>query len=296
MNSTAAIVQPDFFIGNVADLPSLRDDLDIMSSPFFSLEKGRKTPLEWHGELNGAKTKVVVTGADYGIANQYDNDPLLYIRSGIIDARNRGKTPGRVVRFPVYDLLKATKRGTSGRSYQAFGETLQRLKATSIITNVSKDGWTKDRGVSWIDSYEFVTKETKNGPMMAGCEIELSEWTFAMMVDTKRAISIDPAYFDLTSALERKLYGIVRRQCGNQPMWCIGMAKLKEWCGSSSEDRMFRFAINKIIARQPIPGYHLELTDRAPPMNGRPVLLPSTATGKRLNIFVARPTHRLIGV
>lgn len=292
--------QPDLFHPrSLQDLPSLRDDLDLMSHPFFALEKGRTEPMEFNGMVGTTKTHVKITGSDYGIANQWDNDILIYLRAGVIDAINAGHTPSRRMRFAVYDCLRATKRGISGRSYERFGQALQRLKATSIITNVSQAGWTSDRGVSWIDSYEFVTRETARGNMMAACEIEVSEWAFKMMTDVKRALTVDPAYFDITGALERKLYGIARKFCGNQRGWSVGLEKLRDICGSTRPVYRFRKEIHEISERQTIPGYSIELSERPADIGGVRssdirLVTPATNTLKNMKFVVVRPRYKLI--
>lgn len=294
-----APIQPDLFLTrSLSGISSLRDDVDIMSHPFLALEKGRTKPMEFETREGAMRARIRVTGADYGIASQWDNDPLIYLRTAVIAAINAGEPVNRRMRFPVYDFLKTTKRGTSGRSYEHFNGTLQRLKATSIITNISNNGWTKDLGVSWIDSYEFITKPTSKGDIMAGCEVLVSEWAFAMMTDAKRALTVDPAYFDLSGALERKLYGIVRKHCGNQRVWWIGVEKLRDLCGSTREVYKFRHELRKIVERQSIPGYVLELSDRTPDIGGvkLPPALVSPPATSRMNFLVVRPAVKLIGM
>lgn len=291
------VKQPDLFQPrSVAELPNLRDDLDLMSHPFFALEKGRTEPMEFNGLIGAVKTHVKITGSDYGIANQWDNDILLFIRTGVVAAINRGEEVSPRIRFPVFDCLIATKRGTSGRAYEEFRNALHRLKATSIITNAGKDGWTADKGVSWIDSYEFIQRETARGSVMAACEIVVSEWAFSMMTDVKRALTIDPAYFEMSGALERKLYGIVRKFCGNQSVWFIGLEKLRDLSGSTRDLRRFRYDVKKIIERQPIVGYVIELSATPPITSGFKDISLVKSKPRGLDYLVVRPTSRLVSV
>ena len=45
---------------------------------------------------------------------------------------------------------------------------------------------------------------------MQGLEITLNDWTFRALVKDRRVLAINPAYFDLTGGLERRLYEIAR--------------------------------------------------------------------------------------
>lgn len=301
MTQVAKKDQPDLFHGQaISDLSAYREDVDLMSHPFFSLEKGRTEPMILDAEIRTAgsntpvRTFAKITGADYGIASVWDNDVMIYLRTLVAYAMNRGEPVSRRMRFHVHDLLKATRRGTGKASYDGLRAALMRLQATSIVTNVSADGWQKDRGASWIDSFEFITRTTASGKVvMAACEVVVSEWAFAMMSRANRMLAIDQAYFDITGGLERRLYGIIRKHLGQQPAFHIGLERLRELCGSTREMRKFRYDIRKIVDRQSIPGFTLELTNDHRP----PAIAAASGTSVRVlkrEYLVARPTIAIL--
>ena len=63
----------------------------------------------------------------------------------------------------------------------------------------------------------MVTKENKaDNRVMQGLEITLNDWTFRPLVKDRRVLAINPAHFDLTGGLERRLYEIARKHVGRQ--------------------------------------------------------------------------------
>jgi plasmid replication initiation protein len=94
---------------------------------------------------------------------------------------------------------------------------------------------------------------------MASCEVVVSEWLFGLFVNSRRALAIDSAYFDLQGGLERKLYGILRKHLGNQSIWQIGLDTLKDLCGVRRDLRRFTYDLKKIVERG-LPGFDLEIT------------------------------------
>ena len=60
--------------------------------------------------------------------------------------------------------------------------------------------------------------------------------------------------------MERRLYEIGRKHCGNQKKWHIGLAKLQEKTGSNAPLKKFRLNIRRIITDDHMPFYRMELT------------------------------------
>ena len=56
-------------------------------------------------------------------------------------------------------------------------------------------------------------------------------------------------YFRLKTPLERAVYQVVRKHCGEQRMWNIGLAKLQNKVGSRDTLRNFRGNLKKLAAR-----------------------------------------------
>lgn len=262
MARALATAQDDLFVGRTIheQLPSFRDDLDIMSLPFFSIEKKRSQPLEYERQTAGKRTYIRVSPGEFGLATIWDNDLLIYIRTLIIDALNREQPVGKRVRFHVHDYLRSTGRTTSGREYEAFKASLMRLKTTTVMTNITTTDRSEDQAFGWIESYKFTKQTRKTGDeIMASCEVVVSDWLFTLMTSHRRALALDPVYFGLTGGLARKLYTIVRKHLGEQANWAISVENLRDLCGVRRAVSQFRYDLAKIVA-EGLPGFHLELT------------------------------------
>ena len=281
--------QADLFVAKQLDAPSLRDDIDIMSLPFFSIEKTpRREPIEFERTVGDRRQYIRVSPGEYGLATIWDNDIILYLRTQIIGALNRDQEVSKRISFHVHDCLVATGRRTGGREYQLFIEALTRLKTTSVLTNISTSDEIADEGFGWIESFKIKRRRTPaGGDVMAACEVVISDWLFGLFQNSRRALAIDSAYFDLQGGLERKLYGIVRRHLGNQQSWQIGIDNLKDLCGVRRDVRRFTYDLKKIVERG-LPGFDLEITKD---LRGLRLVEPAR-TSKR-SYLVARPRRAL---
>lgn len=110
-----------------------------------------------------------------------------------------------------------------------------------------------------IESYEIVeSSRVKN--RMIRLEITLSDWFYHSILG-KEVLTINRDYFRLGKALERRLYEIARKHCGQGSEWKIGLEKLKEKTGSTSPLKKFRFFIREIEKQNHLPDYTISLSD-----------------------------------
>jgi len=73
-------------------------------------------------------------------------------------------------------------------------------------------------------------------------------------------LSIDPAYFELTSGIERWLYRVVRKHGGKQKTgWSFTFRQLYEKSGSVARFSDFAIDIRRITERQSLPEYWLSV-------------------------------------
>jgi len=253
--------QIELFVATQLDVVSLRDDIDIMSLPFFSIEKTpRHDPIEFERTIGDRRQYIRVSPGEFGLATIWDNDIILYLRTQIIEALNRDREVSKKISFHIHDCLVATGRRTGGREYELFKEALTRLKTTTVLTNISTTEEIADEGFGWLESFKIKRRRTAGGAeVMASCEVVVSDWLFGLFVNSRRALAIDSAYFDLQGGLERKLYGILRKHLGQQPMWQIGVDTLKDLCGVRRDLRRFTYDLKKIVERG-LPGFELEIT------------------------------------
>ena len=208
----------DFFVCDIFDsLPGFRDDRASMEHPIFSLStKPDLRTLEY--KHNGNTVRIIPS--TMGLATIHDKDILLYVVSYLRAAMKEGHEVSQTVRLTAHDLLVSTNRATGGIEYKRLEDGLNRLRGTTINTNIKTNGKRTREGFGLIESWKIVEKSPDNDRMVA-LEIKLSDWLFNSVV-ADELLSINPRYFRLRKPLERRLYEIGRKHCGEQEGWSIG--------------------------------------------------------------------------
>lgn len=98
---------------------------------------------------------------------------------------------------------------------------------------------------------------------MQEVEITLSDWLFnAIEAKGNDLLTISPGYFRLRKPLERRLYELARKHCGQQPKWHIGLEKLRLKAGSTSKLFEFRRMVAAIVAADEAHGHFPDYTIR----------------------------------
>jgi plasmid replication initiation protein len=241
----------DFFIAEILDW-ALKGDRHSMEHPMFSLSKTPDRHIR-HYEHNGIS--VTIAPSAYGLANIWDKDILLYCISVLMEGINQGREISRTVRLTAYNLLITTNRTTGGRSYDELKSALERLRGTSITTNISTNGTRQTRGFGLIDNWEIVERSQTNGRMLA-VEITLNKWLYNAVLACE-VLTLNRDYFRLSGGLERRLYEIARKHCGNQAKWKIGMELLHKKSGSRATLIKFREIVKRVVAANCLPDYRL---------------------------------------
>jgi plasmid replication initiation protein len=165
--------------------------------------------------------------------------------------------PSRRLWIVPYQFLVATKRlnpNTKGnRAYLRFKDCLRRLQGTTIETTIKAGGRQITKAWSWIDSWEVHEEDGK----AVGVEIVLSEWFFRRVVDDRSVLAIHTDYFLLTGGIERWLYRIARKHCGNNESgWSFTLHKLYEKYPPGREFRKFKHDLKVIVKLDCLPEYH----------------------------------------
>lgn len=193
------------------------------------------------------------------MASIYDADVLIWAASIITEhlQKRNNEPPPQQIRFQPYDLLKSIRRGTSGRDYLELKAAFDRLRTTSIKTNIRVPGRRKEAAFHWLDSWTDDIDE-KTGESR-GMTLTLSKWLYDGLVQEGGVLSLHPDYFLLTGGLERWLYRVVRKHAGHQrPGWLCTIPTLYDKSGSESPLRRFRFEMKKLCEEDQLPEYHLE--------------------------------------
>ncbi|MBG6243573.1 MAG: RepB family plasmid replication initiator protein, partial [Candidatus Symbiopectobacterium sp. Dall1.0] len=231
----------EFFIADEVEIESFRDEMASMEHPFFALKGGdTKTRIYKNGNAT-----VIVESTSSGMATIFDKDVWIYAISKLQESMNKGEQISRVIAFTPYDFFITTNRDNGGRNYELLEKALSRLKGTVIKTNVvySED---KQETISFglIDSWRIV--EDKKGKLDIGMiEVTLPDWLYQAL-HKKKMLKISPDYFRIRKAIDRRLYEIARKHCGNQGEFTISLEKLHLKTGSTALLKMFRHNIKQL--------------------------------------------------
>ncbi|PTM75282.1 plasmid replication initiation protein [Cereibacter johrii] len=240
----------DFFICDILDaLP--KDDMASMEHPVFSLATRPDLRVLDYAH-NGVR--ITVTPSVRGLATLFDKDILIYCVSQLMAALNAGRAISRTLHLTAHDLMTATHRETSGDGYQRLREAFERLAGTRITTNMEVGGREITTGFGLIESWQIVRRS--RGGRMVQVMVTLSEWLFQAVL-TKSVLTLSRDYFRLRKPLERRIYELARKHCGQQPEWRVSIATLAKKSGSASPLRVFRKMIRDMIAADSLPGYSL---------------------------------------
>jgi plasmid replication initiation protein len=222
-----------------------------MEHPLFALKAGDRRIRRYERNGNSVEVK---PGPD-GCATIHDKDLWIYCISQLVEAMNRGRNDiSRTVRFTAYDFLVTTNRQTSGEGYKLMGDALSRLRSTTIETNIETGGQRERRGFGLIDAWRVVEEGPNN--RMVAVEATLPDWLWRS-VKARHVLTLSRDYFRIRKPLNRRIYELVRKHCGNQPSWRVSLCVLHEKTGSASSLNEFRRAVRELAAANDLPDYRL---------------------------------------
>jgi plasmid replication initiation protein len=248
--------QKDFFILDISDVVP-KDDLASMEHPLFSLAtKPDMRHLEYRS--GSKRLKIIPSGA--GLPTVFDKDVLIFCVSQLMHRKNRGEPIGNKVRFSARELMIATNRKTGGVEYQRLEQAFQRLIGTTFQTDIETGNRRETRFFSLIESGSGFVMQGVGKWRLDYCEVILSDW-FMRALENNEVVTISQDYFRLRRPLERRIYEIARKHCGNQPKWHIGLSNLQAKTGSNAPLKKFRLNIRQIIQGDHLPFYQIELND-----------------------------------
>jgi len=239
----------DFFIADILDAVP-KSDMGSMENPLFSLSK-KPDMAERHYEHNGNTLTVIPSGR--GMATIWDKDILIYCVSQLVAGMEREREPSQTIRITAYDLLISTNRHTGGKNYEQLEDALNRLRGTTINTNIVTDGKADKRGFGLIENWRVLEREDER---MVAVEIKLSDWLYRAAIG-REVLSINHDYFRLRGGLERRIYELARKHCGKQARWRIGIDLLHKKSGSRSAVKRFRHEIKRIATSNIMPDYRI---------------------------------------
>ena len=245
--------QPDLFSIDITGI-SVKDTQQHLEHPFFVLSTKPDTATRKYEDPLGNSIEVIPSSL--GMPTILDKDVLIYAISHIVHRRNRGEPVSRRVVIYSADMLRFANRCQSGRDYAALERSLRRLAGCLVQTNVRTGNTVHTKIFSLLESADIQRKHIIRGRLMH-CEITLSEWLWRA-IEANEILTLHPDYFRLRRPLERRLYELARKHCGQQPSWSISLARLYQKCAVQSPLRTFRMQIRRIAAADVLPGYTIE--------------------------------------
>lgn len=245
--------QQDFFVVDVFDAIALKGDLASLEHPLFALKAGDTK--DRHYAYKGITIDIKPNSA--GMATIHDKDIWIYCISHLVAAKNRGEKISRKVHFTAYDFLVSTNRETGGRNYKLLKETFDRLAGTRIITNITTGGIQERRNFGLLDEVKIIYKDEQDttSPMIS-VEVTLPEWLYRS-IESGSIKTLSPDYFRIRKPLDRRIYELCAKHCGNQKKWSVSLAVLHQKSGSTANIREFRRAVKSLADSHQMPDYSL---------------------------------------
>lgn len=241
-----------------------REDLHSLEFPLFSLQKGKDTRVRVY---RNEEQIVRIIPSVVGAANIFDKDVLVYAATQICKAADADLPVSRRIRFKVRDFLIYTGRSTGGASYSRIVDSCRRLKGTLVETNfdASRPGANEAgihdtlHGYGLIVDYKVI-RHTANRNGALEVELILSTWTFDSLIN-RRVLTIHPGYFGLAQGLDRRLYDLAKKHCGDKLWFKIGLDKLYAKSGSAQARKYFRRDVLAAMVADRMPEFHIAVDD-----------------------------------
>ena len=267
-------VPENFFLIDLAAVTP-KELVPHLENPFFGLAKQpRRPPGGKHRWENERGEYLELEGSvEYGLPTIFDQDFVIYAASVILAERRKlERLPGAkgharydavprkgaengVITFSAADFADFTRRslgsGVGGRTYEQIEDGLNRITRVNIATNIEAAGYVATEIFGMVDRTTIVRRKTlrpsQEGALL-GCKIRLSEWMMAA-IDGGHVLPLHPDYFRLRRPLDRRIYQIVRKHCGDKASWEIGLPKLYGKSGSVTRLAQFRHQVKDFAAR-----------------------------------------------
>jgi plasmid replication initiation protein len=246
----------DFFVLDVMDVAP-RSDMATMEHPIFSLSTKPETRTLSY-DHNGAKIQIIPSST--GLPTIHDKDLLIYCISRLVHAKNAGHAISPSVRLTTHDMLVQTNRPTNNLGYERLLPTLNRLRGVVINTTIQTGQTTSTRGFGLIDEFEYNRKGSMFADRLRFLEVKLSDWLFRA-IDACEVLPISRDYFRLRRPVDRRLYELARKHCGQQPSWRVSLDVLQKKTGSSAPRKKFAFMLRSVVTSGHLPDYGVTMDD-----------------------------------
>lgn len=261
----------DLFIKDLIDY-SPKDDRSLMERPFFSLSKRKRNkPIEYTSDDKSVWVKVL-PHPEFGMATIWDADIMIWCISKIVAEKERGKNmESPKIHTTPYELLRGIARKTGGNDYRLLLDAMNRLKHTSITTNL-RAGKSKFASFSWLAEFEGEGSIDTPEQMekVRSIALTLPSWIYSAITSSGNVLTLDREYFLLSGGLDRALYRIARKHAGGQVQgWLCTFNTLRQKTGSDSSEKKFAEMLKRSVRENKLPRYEMTLKKAA---DGQPAV------------------------
>ena len=209
---------------------------------------------------------------EHGIATIWDADVLIWAASQIVEAKDAGLRPSRLMHATPYEILASSGAASAARLPAPQGG----LGSPAIDHGGHVHPRDDRAAIAPLLLDQRVEGTGRRQRHAAGHRAILPDWFYAGVLDAALVLTIDPAYFRLTGGIERWLYRLVRKHGGRQEHgWQFDFRYLHQKSGSTAMPYDFACDLRALVARQSLPGYVLGI-ERMPD-NGMELLIPARA-------------------
>ena len=88
------------------------------------------------------------------MATIWDADVLIWAASQIVEARDRGHRPSRLMAATPYEILTFVGRGTKRARLHRLKAALDRLQSTTVATSIRQPAERRRHRFSWINEWK----------------------------------------------------------------------------------------------------------------------------------------------
>lgn len=240
----------DFFVLGALDMAP-RSDMATMEHPIYSLST---VPERRRLQYENGDVKVEIIPSSIGLPTVFDKDIIIYCISKLKEAHDRGEPIAQTVRLTTHDMLVETNRPTNNLGYERLLPALNRLRGVVINTTISTGQTRTTQGFGLIDAFEYNRKGSMHAERLKHLEIKLSDWIYRA-ITASEVLPISRDYFRLRAPVDRRVYEIVRKHCGQQASWRVGLELLQKKVGSKQAEKHFHAHLRNLVRSNHLPDY-----------------------------------------
>ncbi len=100
------------------------------------------------------------------------------------------------------------------------------------------------------------TKGSMHAERLQHLEIKLSDWIYRAITSSE-VLPISRDYFRLRAPVDRRIYELARKHCGQQANWRVGLKLLQKKVGSKQAEKHFHAHVRNLVRSNHLPDYAL---------------------------------------